>query len=146
MPEPMIRMTDAAAERVRHLMSLSEAPAVGLRVGVRTRGCSGLSYSVEYANERKPYEEAIESNGVTVLIDPTAVMFLIGSVMDYRVRHIRIRLHLRKPQCQRHLRLRREFSCVKSLLGYDGNKRVTARSTATIVSSMSGKRQCRDAL
>ncbi|MCY3981720.1 MAG: iron-sulfur cluster assembly accessory protein [Alphaproteobacteria bacterium] len=84
MPEPMIRMTDAAAERVRYLMSLSEEPAVGLRVGVRSRGCSGLSYSVEYASERKPYEEAIESNGVTVLIDPTAVMFLIGSVMDYQ--------------------------------------------------------------
>ena len=80
MPEPMIRMTDAAAEPVRHLMSLSERPAVG----VRTRGCSGLSYSVEYANERKPYEEAIETGGVTVLIDPTAVMFLIGSVMDYK--------------------------------------------------------------
>ncbi len=84
MREPMIRITDAAAERVRHLMSLSEEPAVGLRVGVRTRGCSGLSYSVEYATERKPFEEAIDASGVTVLIDPTAVMFLIGSVMDYK--------------------------------------------------------------
>jgi len=84
MPEPMIRITDAAAERVRHLMSVSEEPAVGLRVGVRTRGCSGLSYSVEYAKERKPFEEAIDARGATVLIDPTAVMFLIGSVMDYK--------------------------------------------------------------
>ena len=83
MPEPMIRMTDAAAERVRHLMSLSEEPAIGLRVGVRTRGCSAFP-TPSNTPERKPYEEAIESNGVTVLIDPTAVMFLIGSVMDYR--------------------------------------------------------------
>ena len=84
MPEPMIRMTDAAAERVRRLMALSKEPAVGLRVGVRSRGCSGLSYSVEYASERKPYEEAVETGVVTVLIDPTAAMFLVGSVMDYR--------------------------------------------------------------
>ncbi len=84
MTQALIRMTEAAAERVRHLMSLAEEPAVGLRIGVRTRGCSGLSYSVEYAKERKPYEEAIEADGATVLIDPTAVMFLVGAVMDYR--------------------------------------------------------------
>ena len=78
-----LTITDAAAERVKAIMAKRETPAIGLRVGIRSRGCSGLSYVVEYAEDRRKYEEMIEDKGVTILIDPAATMFLIGSEMDY---------------------------------------------------------------
>ncbi|AUN30705.1 MULTISPECIES: iron-sulfur cluster assembly accessory protein [Niveispirillum] len=78
-----LTLTDAAAERVKELMSRSDKPIIGLRVGVKTRGCSGMSYFVEYAEEKKKFEEVVEDKGVTILIDPAATMFLIGSEMDY---------------------------------------------------------------
>ncbi len=78
-----LTLTDAAADRVKELMSRSEKPLIGLRVGVKTRGCSGMSYFVEYAEEKKKFEEVVEDKGVTILIDPAATMFLIGSEMDY---------------------------------------------------------------
>ncbi len=85
MAAPIVTLTDAAAERVRRLMSKTEDEAVlGLRVGVKTRGCSGLSYFVEYAKEQKRFEDVIEDKGVRIFIDPTAVMFLLGSEMDYQ--------------------------------------------------------------
>ncbi len=80
---PMVTLTDRAVSRVKHLISKSDEPVLGLRIGVSARGCSGLSYSVEYATEQKRFEEVIEQDGVKVLIDPAAVMFLIGSEVDY---------------------------------------------------------------
>jgi len=80
---PLITLTDAAAERVKTLIARSEKPVLGLRVGVNSRGCSGMSYVVEYAEEQKKFEDAIEDKGVRIFIDPTAVMFLLGSEMDY---------------------------------------------------------------
>jgi iron-sulfur cluster assembly protein len=79
----MISLTAKAVDRVKELVSQSSEPVLGLRIGVSARGCSGLSYSVEYASEAKRFEELIEQDGVKVLIDPAAVMFLIGSVVDY---------------------------------------------------------------
>jgi iron-sulfur cluster assembly protein len=79
----MITLTDAAAARVKELIANSEKPVLGLRVGVNSRGCSGLSYIVEYAEEQKRFEDVVEDKGVKIFIDPTAVMFLIGSEMDY---------------------------------------------------------------
>ena len=76
-------ITDAAAERVKQIMAKSEKPAIGLRVGVKARGCSGLSYTVEYADEVKKFEEVVEDKGVKILIDPAATMFLIGTEMDF---------------------------------------------------------------
>lgn len=80
---PPIRITDRAAERVRMLIARSPTPILGLRVGVKARGCSGLSYFMEYAEERKSFEDLVEDKGVTILIDPSAVMFLIGTEMDW---------------------------------------------------------------
>ena len=80
---PMITLTDAAADRVKQLIAKSDEPVLGLRVGISTRGCSGLSYTVEYAKEKKKFEELVEDKGVKIFIDPTAIMFLIGSEMDY---------------------------------------------------------------
>ena len=85
MPLPQVlKLTDAAAGRVKDLMSRSAEPVLGLRVGVKKGGCSGMMYQVEYARERKKFEEVVEDKGVTIFIDPTAVMFLLGAEMDYR--------------------------------------------------------------
>ncbi len=83
MAEPMITLTEAAAQRAKDLIAKSEKPVLGLRVGVDSRGCSGFSYVVEYAEEQKKLEDMIEDKGVKIFIDPTAVMFLLGSEMDY---------------------------------------------------------------
>ena len=80
----VMTLTDAAAERVRNLVAKGGDDAIlGLRVGVKSRGCSGLSYFVEYAKERKKFEEMVEDKGVKIFIDPAATMFLLGSEMDY---------------------------------------------------------------
>ncbi len=76
-------LTDAAARRVRELMEKRDQPSAGLRVGIRTGGCSGMAYTLEFAAERQPLDEVVEDNGVTVLIDTKALMYLIGSEMDY---------------------------------------------------------------
>ncbi len=83
MAEPMITLTEAAAKRAKDLIAKSEKPVLGLRVGVDSRGCSGFSYVVEYAEDQKKLEDVIEDKGVKIFIDPTAVMFLLGSEMDY---------------------------------------------------------------
>jgi len=79
----LITLTDAAANRVKELMSKSDEPVLGLRVGVSTKGCSGMSYVVEYAKEQRKLEDVVEDKGVKIFIEPTAVMFLLGSEMDY---------------------------------------------------------------
>ncbi len=80
---PMITLTDAAATRVKELIGKADKPVLGLRVGVDSRGCSGLRYVVEYVEEPKRFEDIVEEKGVKIYIDPTAVMFLLGSEMDY---------------------------------------------------------------
>ena len=82
MPQ-VLTITEAAAARVKALMAKGTDEVQALRVGVKTRGCSGLSYAVEYAGEKKKFEEVVEDKGVRIYIDPAAVMFLIGSEMDY---------------------------------------------------------------
>ena len=83
MPAPIIELTDAAAERVKYLLARRGKPSIGVRVGIRTKGCSGLSYTFEYADEKGKFDEVVQANGVTILIDPKATMFIIGTEMDY---------------------------------------------------------------
>ncbi len=85
MPLQVITITEAAASRVRELLAKATAPVLGLRIGVKTKGCSGLSYVVEYAKEAKKFEDVVEDKGVKIFIDPAAAMFLLGSEMDYVV-------------------------------------------------------------
>jgi iron-sulfur cluster assembly protein len=80
-----MRLTEAAAERVRDILSRAEKPVEGIRVGVTKGGCAGMSYKVDYATEIKPGDEVVEDKGVRVVIDPTAVLFLLGTEMDYKV-------------------------------------------------------------
>jgi len=84
MTAPIVTLTSAAVERAKSLMSRAEAGVAGLRVGISTRGCSGLSYVVEYATEQRQFEEVTEQDGLRIFIDPAATMFLIGSEMDYQ--------------------------------------------------------------
>jgi iron-sulfur cluster assembly protein len=80
-----MRLTDAAADRIRHLTERAEKPIAGLRVGVKNGGCAGMSYTVEYADEIKKSDEIVEDKGVKVLVDPKAVLFLLGTEMDFKV-------------------------------------------------------------
>jgi iron-sulfur cluster assembly protein len=76
-------VTDAAAARIQALLEKRGKPSVGIRVGVRSRGCSGLTYTLEYADEKGKFDEIVQDKGITVLIDPKATMFIIGTEMDY---------------------------------------------------------------
>ena len=85
-PKPQVMtLTEAAAARVREIMAKADGSITGIRVGVTKGGCAGMSYKVDYATEVKPGDEVIEDKGVRVLIDPTAVLFLLGTEMDYKV-------------------------------------------------------------
>ncbi len=78
-----LTITDAAAERVKTLLDSRGKPSAGIRIGVRTKGCSGLTYTLEFADEAGPMDEKVEEKGVTVLIDPKATMFILGTEMDF---------------------------------------------------------------
>ena len=77
-------LTEAAAERLRALSAASGKPVEGVRIGVKNGGCAGMEYTMEYAEDRGPHDEVIEDKGVKILIDPKAVLFLLGTEMDYR--------------------------------------------------------------
>lgn len=83
MARSVMTLTDAAAERVRYLMSSRTEPADGLRIGVRTSGCSGMAYAMEFADAKQPLDEVVEDKGVKIFVDSKALMFLIGTEMDY---------------------------------------------------------------
>jgi iron-sulfur cluster assembly protein len=79
----MLTLTAAAAERAKTLIDRSGGEVLGLKVGVKTGGCSGLMYEIDYARDKSPLDQVVEDKGVKVFIDPTAMMYLIGSEMDY---------------------------------------------------------------
>ena len=81
----VMTLTDAAAERVREIMADQDKPVVALRVGVKNGGCAGMSYTMEWAESVGPHDEVVEDKGVKVLIDPKAVLFLLGTQMDFEV-------------------------------------------------------------
>ena len=84
MKEQIIRLSNNAAERIKEIMSNAGNSAIGVRIGVKSGGCAGMSYVMEYAKEIKPNEEIIEDKGVKVLIDPKAIIYLLGTEMDYK--------------------------------------------------------------
>jgi iron-sulfur cluster assembly protein len=85
-PRPKVMsLTEAAAERVRDIMRRSERPVAGLRVGVKNGGCAGMEYTMQWADHQEPLDEVVEDKGVKIFIDPKAVLFLLGTEMDYRV-------------------------------------------------------------
>ena len=84
MSEQIIKLSDNAANRIKEIMSKAESSAIGVRVGVKSGGCAGMSYIMEYAKEAKKNEEVIEDKGVKVFIDSNAIMYLLGTEMDYK--------------------------------------------------------------
>lgn len=83
MSSPTMTITEAAADQVRSMIAGRDAPAKGVRLGVRTGGCSGLSYTLEFADDITEFDEMIQEQGFTLYIDPKALMFLVGAEMDY---------------------------------------------------------------
>ena len=84
MSEQIIKLTDNAAARIKEIMSKADNKTIGVRVGVKSGGCAGMSYMMEYAKEAKKNEEVIEDKGVKVFIDANAIMYLLGTEMDYK--------------------------------------------------------------
>ena len=84
MSEQVIKLSDNAANRIKEIMAKADNTAIGVRVGVKSGGCAGMSYMMEYAKEAKQNEEVIEDKGVKVFIDANAVMYLLGTEMDYK--------------------------------------------------------------
>jgi len=84
MSKQVITLSDRAADRVKEIMAQAKETIIGVRVGVASGGCAGMSYAIEYAKKTNPNDEIIEDKGVKVLIDPKAVMYLLGTEMDYK--------------------------------------------------------------
>jgi iron-sulfur cluster assembly protein len=80
----VMSLSEAAAERIKQIMARSTVPVSGLRVGVKKGGCAGMEYTMEYAEQPQPGDETVEDKGVTIFIDPKAILFLLGTEMDYR--------------------------------------------------------------
>jgi len=80
-----MRLTAAAADRIKAIMAKADKPFAGVRVGVKNGGCAGMSYTMEYAAEIGKLDEVVEDKGVKLLIDPKAVLFLLGTEMDFKV-------------------------------------------------------------
>lgn len=97
-PRPAaMTLTSTAVQRVRELLDKRGKPSAGIRIGVRTKGCSGLSYTLEFADAPGPMDEKVEQDGVTVLIDPKAAMFIFGTEMDYVEEKLQSGFQFRNP-------------------------------------------------
>ena len=84
MTKQIITLSDNAAQRIKEIMVNAKDPSIGVRIGVKSGGCAGMSYIMEYAKSSNSNDEVIEDKGVKVLIDPGAVMYLLGTEMDYK--------------------------------------------------------------
>src|ERR1700733_9875279 len=97
-PRPkVVTLSDSAAARVKEIMGRAEKPYAGLRVGVKNGGCAGQEYVLEYAEAAAPLDEVVEDKGVTILVDPKAVLFLIGTEVDYEVTRLASKFVFRNP-------------------------------------------------
>ena len=97
-PRPQVmRLTDAAADRIREIMASTEKPVAGLRVGVRNGGCAGMAYTMEFAEAAQASDEVVEDKGVRILIDPKAVLFLLGTEMDFKTEKLSAQFVFNNP-------------------------------------------------
>lgn len=97
-PRPkVVSLTPQAAARVQEIMAKADQPYAGLRVGVKNGGCAGQEYVLEYAQSANPLDEVVEDHGVTILVEPKAVLFLIGTVIDYEVTKLSAKFVFRNP-------------------------------------------------
>ena len=97
-PRPQVmRLTDTAATHIRDILARSERPVAGVRVGVKNGGCAGMEYTMEYATAVNPTDEVIEDKGVKILIDPKAVLFLLGTEMDFKTEKLSAQFVFNNP-------------------------------------------------
>jgi iron-sulfur cluster assembly protein len=97
-PRPqVVRLTEAAAARIKDVMARADKPVAGVRVGVKNGGCAGMEYTMEYAEAINPADEVVEDKGVKILIDPKAVLFLLGTEMDYKVEKLSAQFIFNNP-------------------------------------------------
>ncbi len=97
-PRPkVVTLTERAADRVREIMAKAEKPYIGLRVGVKNGGCAGQEYIFDYAEAAEPLDEVVEDKGVKILIEPKAVLFLIGTEIDYEVNKLSAKFVFHNP-------------------------------------------------
>ncbi|HET7912250.1 MAG TPA: Fe-S cluster assembly scaffold SufA [Pseudolabrys sp.] len=97
-PRPQVmRLTDAAASRIKTVMAQAGKPVAGVRVGVKNGGCAGMEYTMEYADAVNPADEIVEDKGVKLLIDPKAVLFLLGTEMDYKTEKLSAQFVFNNP-------------------------------------------------
>ena len=97
-PRPQVmKLTDAAAMRIKDVMARAERPVAGVRVGVKNGGCAGMEYTMEYATSVNPNDEVIEDKGVKILVDPKAVLFLLGTEMDYKTEKLSAQFVFKNP-------------------------------------------------
>jgi iron-sulfur cluster assembly protein len=92
-----MRLTEAAAARIKDVMARAEKPVAGVRVGVKNGGCAGMEYTMEYADEVRPTDEVVEDKGVKILIDPKAVLFLLGTEMDFKTEKLSAQFVFNNP-------------------------------------------------
>lgn len=97
-PRPQVmRLTEAAASRIKSVMAQAGKPVAGVRVGVKNGGCAGMEYTMEYADAVNPTDEIVEDKGVKLLIDPKAVLFLLGTEMDYKTEKLSAQFVFNNP-------------------------------------------------
>jgi iron-sulfur cluster assembly protein len=93
----VMRLTEAAAARIKDVMARADKPVAGVRVGVKNGGCAGMEYTMEYADAANPTDEVVEDKGVKLLIDPKAVLFLLGTEMDYKTEKLSAQFVFNNP-------------------------------------------------
>jgi iron-sulfur cluster assembly protein len=93
----VMTLTDAAAVRIKDIMAKAGRPLAGVRVGVKNGGCAGMAYTMDYAAEIDPKDEVVEDKGVRILIDPKAVLFLLGTEMDYKIDKLSAQFVFKNP-------------------------------------------------
>ena len=128
-----MRLTDAAADRIKAIMAKADKPIAGVRVGVKNGGCAGMAYTMEYAESAAKFDEVVEDKGVKLLIDPKAVLFLLGTEMDFKVDKLVLDLRVQQPEPDLGLRLRRVGAA-------DAGRRSGGRRSALKSSARRGRR------
>lgn len=97
-PRPQaITLTDRAAERMQAIMQNTDEDFIGVRIGVKNGGCAGMEYTLDYATEKQALDEVVEDRGVTILIDPKAILFLLGTEVDYVIEKLSSRFVFNNP-------------------------------------------------
>ncbi len=96
LPKP-VTLTDRAAQRMRDIMDAADEDFIGVRIGVKNGGCAGMEYEMNYASAAAKFDEVVEDNGITILIDPKAILFLLGTEIDYVTEKLSSRFVFNNP-------------------------------------------------